>query len=279
MTLLQAVNQFAEKNHCLTEDTLNNEDWAWQMYKQVRYAFLYTAQDLRHLAVDLLAKRLATGNPPTTAQQIMARHQAAYRAYVSRFIGLTDDDLDQEPAPEEWTLRTILEHVNIAEQAFFQVNRHAITQHMAGVTAPSFMPKEKMAHVRSEEIIAIFDGSLADNLAYYDTVHQQIINEMGNLNNDALEIPTVWWEETIFPVRFRMHRFEAHLREHTIQVEKTLMMLNKVPNEATRLLQDVYQALADVEGALIGTENFGVDEQTILAQTISSRAAELTALV
>ena len=207
MTLLQAVNQFANATHTFTEETLNNEAWAWQMYEQVRYAFIYTAQDLRQLAADLMTKRITAGNPPTTAQHIMARHQMAYRAYVSRYIGLRDDDLDREPAPEEWTLRTILEHVCIAEQGFFHVSQHAIREHQAGITTPTFMPRENMANVDSDEVRAIFNGSLADNLSYYDTVHQQIITEMGRLTDAEIEILTIWWEETIFPVRFRMHRF------------------------------------------------------------------------
>jgi hypothetical protein len=42
------------------------------------------------------------------------------------------------------------------------------------------------------------------------------------------------------------------MRQHTIQMEKTLHMLGHIPSEAQRLLRLIYRALAQVEGVLIG---------------------------
>jgi hypothetical protein len=55
-----------------------------------------------------------------------------------------------------------------------------------------------------------------------------------------------------FPIRFRLHRFESHMRQHTIQIDKTLMLLGQPPTEVKRLLRLTYAAWADAENALIG---------------------------
>jgi hypothetical protein len=49
------------------------------------------------------------------------------------------------------------------------------------------------------------------------------------------------------PLRFRLHRFEEHLRQHTIQLDKTLVGIGRSPTEAHRLIRNIYYALADVE--------------------------------
>ncbi len=77
------------------------------------------------------------------------------------------------------------------------------------------------------------------------------------------------------PLRFRLHRFEEHLRQHTIQLDKTLVAIDRVPTEAQRLVRNIYNALADVE-----TES-GIDEQlrAEVARIIAERAESLTAAV
>jgi hypothetical protein len=70
-----------------------------------------------------------------------------------------------------------------------------------------------------------------------------------------------------------MHRFDAHLRQHTIQVEKTLQALGHDGGEARRLLRLVYRALAQTEGVLLGAAGLGQEEQSTLAREIRRRAA------
>src|SRR3712207_6856353 len=44
------------------------------------------------------------------------------------------------------------------------------------------------------------------------------------------------------PLRFRLHRFDSHLRQHTIQAGKTLEGIGRAPSEAKRLLQLIYRS-------------------------------------
>jgi len=278
-TLSQAVDTFAHLTHAFTEDDLNNEGWRWRTYDQVRYAHLQTTLELRQLAADLTTRRIAQGQPPTLVQAILAQHQAAYRDFLALFIGLTEADLDRLPAPDEWPLRTILAHVNVAEQHFFQVIQHALEQHRRGEQNLTPMPDDTLAHLRSEAITTIFEGPLPDHLAYYAEIHNNILAELTPLPEADLDVPTLWWEEEPFPVRFRLHRFTAHLYEHAIQVEKTLRAIERTPGESKRLLRQLYNAQAGVEGAIIGLTDGFEAEQQALAAVILARAESVAAFV
>ena len=269
--LSNAIDTLAQQTHQFTEADLDSESWGWKMYDQVRYAHLQTMLELRQLATDLLAQRYAQGNPPTLAQHILARHQAAFQDFLVLYLGLAEADITRVPAPDEWHLGRILSHVNMTEQHFFEVIRHALKEDQEGAQTLSAMPDNTLEHLWGSEIKAIFDGPLSGSIAYYQERHAEVQAELAGLSEADLSVPTLWWEGELFPVRFRMHRFEAHLREHTNQVEKTLHTIKHRPNEAKQLLRQVYGALADVEGVLIGAGDIGRGEQATLAHTIIER--------
>jgi hypothetical protein len=86
-----------------------------------------------------------------------------------------------------------------------------------------------------------------------------------------LEQPAWFWDAEK-PIRFRMHRFEEHLRQHTIQLDKTLAVICP-PTEAHRLVRNIYNALADIEMASEPAE----DLRSVAASVISERAAAIAA--
>src|SRR5207245_1122845 len=77
-------------------------------------------------------------------------------------------------------------------------------------------------------------------------IHRRILRELADVGDDELERPALFWDGAK-PVRFRMHRFEAHLVQHAIQVDKTLVAIGCGPTEAHRLIRVLYRDLADVE--------------------------------
>ena len=82
-----------------------------------------------------------------------------------------------------------------------------------------------------------------------------------------------------FRIRHRLHRYEAHFVQHTIQIEKTLIAIGHVPNETKSLLRKIYAALAEAEGMMISTDK--MDDAAILAtaSSISQRAEEVEGLL
>jgi hypothetical protein len=76
-------------------------------------------------------------------------------------------------------------------------------------------------------------------------------------------------------LQFRLHRFDSHLRQHSVQAEKALAALDGPPSEARRLLRLVYAALAEAEGYTIGAPETGQDLRDGLAREIAGRSAEI----
>lgn len=116
-------------------------------------------------------------------------------------------------------------------------------------------------------------------LDHYETLHNQILRQLAGLNEAEAIAPSVYWEGEPLQVSYRLHRFDAHLRQHTVQAEKTLAAIDRAPNEAKRLLRLVYNALAEAEGFLIGNWNLEQDQRREVASTIEARAAEVDLIV
>jgi len=68
-------------------------------------------------------------------------------------------------------------------------------------------------------------------LAYYRKFHPEVVQEFSTITSEELDLPSVMWEEINFPIRHRLHRYEAHLIQHTVQVDKTLAAIGQSPSE------------------------------------------------
>jgi hypothetical protein len=59
--------------------------------------------------------------------------------------------------------------------------------------------------------------------------------------------PTVWVGYDI-DVRFRLHRFAAHINEHTVQCEKTLGVLGWRATEGRAIVRRIWSLIGELEG-------------------------------
>ena len=55
------------------------------------------------------------------------------------------------------------------------------------------------------------------------------------LQMTELDLPSTFWEETRFPIYHRLHRYEAHYTQHTIQIDKTLEAIGQCPDRIKAL--------------------------------------------
>jgi hypothetical protein len=90
-------------------------------------------------------------------------------------------------------------------------------------------------------------GSRADALNALFRSHTTILRALDGVADTELATPSWFWEDKGYSIRFRMHRFEEHMRQHTIQVDKTLVALGHSPTEAERLVRNLHVALAGLE--------------------------------
>jgi len=271
-----AILDFARLTCDLSDDVLENP-WTWQDYDEgVRFAFFRTYEELRSLAVKLGAGRNAPGTGITQAQQILGQYHAGYRDLQAILLGRTAAQLDRSPGGEEWSVRQALQHILSAERNFYFMVHFALLDARLGNARPTEMTEaiwdEFWAGDPSEQMGE--STSASELQAYYETLHRRVLDEFVTITNAELEAPAVYWEAQPYPLRFRLHRFDSHLRQHTIQIDKTLVALGLAPAEPRRLLRLVFTALAEVEAAALGSLA-GAQEIQILADQVQARQAEI----
>jgi uncharacterized damage-inducible protein DinB len=274
-----AVQEFAAAMLPLSEKDLERE-WIWKDHDEegVRFAFFVTLQELRDLAV-----RLASTQPgQTAAQRILSQYHAAYMDLQAALLGLSDEDAEQPPAEGEWPVQKVYAHILSADINFTITVRYALEGHRAGTWDPervSDQDADRLAGIPDDEYLALIKGPLTGMVAYHRDFHHNVIAEFSTITDEELDLPSTFWEETRFPIRHRLHRYEAHFVQHTVQVDKTLAAMGQPPGEAKQLLRKIYAALAEAQGFMIGAEK--MDEAAILAtaSSILERTRELRNLL
>jgi len=282
-SLAQAVERFALVTHNVPDAELERE-WAWGAYDSegVRFAFFRTYEELRELAARLAAERATHGPPPSTAQRILAQYHAAYRDLQAILLGTGSDEAEQAPAEGEWPLRQIVAHIVAAELGFFAVVKYALERHRSGDGRPAKIPDEAWEALIGEggaKIEATMAGPLADIQSYGQALHGRVVQEFADVSEEELAAPSRYWEGYELSLRFRLHRFDSHMRQHIVQIEKTLADIGRSPNETRRLWRLIYAALAEVEGATIGARQVGVGLRREAAEVIAARAGEVASIL
>ena len=273
-TVTQAVEALIRRTIGLSDTDMGRE-WKWGVYDEegLRFALLMTHHELRDLAVRLSAKR----PPRTQASSILAQYHQAYRDLSGALAPVRTEDLDRAPAEGEWPVREVCQHMLGAEYGFLRVCRIALERHRSGKPGEpaeaewdaASAPYLEARRAATEPLAAADELRIRDAFA---TIHIRNLRELGDITDAELDLPSWFWDGPM-PVRFRLHRFEEHLRQHTIQVDKTLVGIGRGPTEAHRLVRNVYNALADVE--IEPAQDDGL--RASFAKTIEDRAAALSA--
>ena len=247
-TVTQAVEALVRETIALSDADMGRE-WKWGVYDEegLRFALLMTHHELRDLAVRLAAKR----STRTQAQAVLAQYHQAYRDMTGVLASVRAEDLDRAPAEGEWPVRAVCEHMLGAEYGFLRVCRIALERHRAGKAGE---PSEAEWDAASapyidarKEATATLAAATTEQLRdAFAAIHIRNLRELGDITDAEIDLPSWFWDGSQ-PIRFRLHRFEEHLRQHTIQLDKTLAGIGRPPAEAHRLVRNIYNALADVE--------------------------------
>ena len=277
--LTEAVMSLAAQTHAFSDADLE-QPWAWGPHDEgARFALIGTYHELRDLAVKLGMLRREKGTAATAVYHLLAQNNTAYRDLQAVLLGIPHDLYETPPAPGEWPLRSVVGHIIGSQRHFFTLVDYAIRRLRQDPTrSPQLPPNEtdKVVGPTSAYMQLVEEGTIADLLTFYDGLHQRMMDEFVTISDTELDSISLWWEEIVFDLHHRLHRFDAHLRQHTIQAEKTLAQLGQPPTEARQLLRLVYNALAEVEGVLIGAPDLGTAQQAELAATITARATAVS---
>jgi hypothetical protein len=266
------------------DDSLLERAWAWGPYEGegVRFAHFRTFEELRELEVNIRARRNAAGRAPTSAQSILTQYHRAWREMQAALRWISAADAVRRPAPGEWSLQQTLAHMAGAEIGFYVAIRHALEHRRSGhidTTKPTSEVWDALSGLTQSAANATLEGSYAQLLEFTDMWHTKVLNGFADIYDAELETLSLFWEDRPFSIRFRLHRYESHLRQHAIQMDKTLGAIGCAPGETQRLHLLIYGALGDVEGALLGAHDIAVAECATAAETINARAVTTQAAI
>ena len=252
--LHQAIENFVDLMLPLSEGDLARP-WVWKDHDEegIRFAFFVNIQELRQLAVTLESERM----PPNQAQRILSQYHAQYMDLQAAILELSTEDSEHAPSEGEWSVRRTYGHILGADIIFSAVIRYALEGHRRGTWTPEEMSDEdelRLIGMSEDKYKTLVRSPLGEMQAFHRKLHIDILNEFSNITDEELDLPAAFWEKTRFPIRHRLHRYEAHIVQHTVQIDKTLAALGLTPGEPKRLIRYLYGALAQVESALIGTE-------------------------
>lgn len=242
---------------------------------------LRTYENLLTLADTVQAARLASGQPMSLAQRALGCYHAAFRDLQAVLVGVGDALAGTAPVEGEWPLREVLLHVVRAERSFFGVIAYALERARSDQDLPLEIPDDVWDGYwvgdTFEEMRA--SAPLSGLLRYYAGLHERILAHFATITADELQAPSVFWESGPMTVRFRLYRFDSHLRQHTVQSEKALVAQGWLPTEARPLLRLIYGALARVEAATLGAGMMAEAPCLDLAEQLTARVTEIEGLL
>lgn len=200
----------------------------------VRYALYRTIEDAQEACVRVAAL------PCTEPRRILALAQRAFGDLRGLLIGQPADLLDSAPRDGEWSVREVLRHIIVIEGRYAVQTWYAVER---ADTDPMRVADEKLPTPAQVDVT----GSASDVLARLSEARAETDRQLGDLPAAALSRPTQWVHHDV-DVRFRLHRFAAHLVEHTVQCEKTLAELGRRTPEGRRIVRRLTALLGEIEG-------------------------------
>jgi hypothetical protein len=277
--LENAVHTFARTAIGLTDDDLDRP-WAWKSYDSegIRFAFFRAYEELLALAVKLRKKRAELGLPLSSAQRILGQCHSAYLNLQQLLLEVDTEIAILPPAEGEWPIRRVLAHIIGADIGFSVAIKFPLEGHPAGEKGPSEITDEawdSLSGLDETAYKAIMESPFHDLQSYHHQLHDRILRDFADIHEGELEIPSKFWEEEAMSIRFRLHRFTSHMRQHSIQIEKTLEVIGPPVTEINRLLKLIYQGLSEADGALIGAWDVGEEIRLETAEILRRHSDEI----
>ena len=161
---------------------------------------------------------------------------------------LSDADLDADPGSDEWTVRQTVGHIIGSQRSYGWSNAWFLSQGFRTGEA-IWAPAGTLPEEPPEEDEAA--GSAAEVRGRLDEVVDANIASFAALDGAALQVGARWAGLHI-PIAFRLGRYGSHIREHTIQVDKTLAMTGRRPTEVERVVRLILGSYGRLEALFVG---------------------------
>jgi hypothetical protein len=224
--------------------------WEWNGEQaDVRYGFYRLYELLEGEAAE--AARFVGDAGRSEARGPIAAATAARWEWHGVLAALGDDDLDADPGGNEWTVRQTLGHTLNSQRAYTWFTAWWLS--LRDAPRDEYLkgfPPEDMARFEAHEATE-GSGSLAEIRARMDEIMDGGAARMALLTPEEFGARARWSGIDV-TVGFRLWRWSSHIREHTVQLDKTTAMLDRRPTEAERLLRVIAAAYGRLEAQVIG---------------------------
>jgi DinB family protein len=227
-------------------------EWIGGGEGDVRYGIYRLHELFERAEVEAARQRRSSGAGGGMAAAIIGPATAARWDLHGLLSSLTEVDLDADPGGGEWSIRLTLGHTVNSQRAYgwstawWQERGFALGD-------PDLPPRvsEELFEALPDEETAEAAGSLDDIRARLDEILDLSAERMAGTPDDRLGYGARWSGFAV-PVSFRLGRWSSHIREHTIQIEKTLVMLGRTPTEPERLARLTLAAYGRAEAVVFG---------------------------
>ena len=258
------------------EDAALERTWPWKGEAlDVRYGF-YHAYERLEIAGGAVMRALAeAGTAWAPGARRAAPATAARWDLHARLLPLADAELDRDPGGGEWTLRQTLAHIINGQRAYGHFTAWWLLQRGSD-PFPEVIPDAVGDDFPEESTEG--HGSLPAIRSRLDDLLDLETARMAALDDQDLAARARWsgaWVD----VGFRVGRWSSHLREHTIQVDKTLVMIGWTPREVDRLSGVILGAWGRLEATVFGLPGTALDRHGADGRTPAAIIDEVTARV
>jgi hypothetical protein len=155
---------------------------------------------------------------------------------------------DGDPGAGEWTVRRTIGHIVSGQRSYSWYNAWYLHQR-AIVGDAVYPPDGTMPPEPSEDEDGA--GSPDAVLMRLDQVVDASIAANAGLDRTAMTVGARWSGLPV-AIDFRLGRYGSHIREHTIQIDKTLDLLGRRPSEVERLIRLILSTYGQLEALFAG---------------------------
>ena len=161
-------------------------------------------------------------------------------------LPLSDADWDADPGGGEWTVRQTVGHIVGGQRSYGWFNAWYLSQRATDVAV---YPPDGVLPPEPDEADEAA-GDPAEVRARIDDIVDRNIVAYGGLDAAALRVPARWSGLPV-TIDFRLGRYGSHIREHTVQIDKTLEFVGRRPSEMERLTRLVLAGYGRLEGLIV----------------------------
>jgi hypothetical protein len=247
--------------------------WAWKGDSEIelRYAFYRIFEDFERAGIDAEATVRASNLERGRAADLIAPATGARWDLQGILVQLPDATWDADPGGGEWTLRQTLGHIIGGQRGYAAVTAWWQAQALpVDSNLPTARPNVYEALPSDEEEEA---GTPNELRARLNEVLDRSTERLAGLPPDRLAYGTRWVGFAL-DIGFRMGRWSSHIREHTVQVEKTLVMIGHTPTEVDRLIRLILAEWGRAEAVVYGSVG---GEDAVAALAAAAARARATA--